>query len=105
MPDYCLGISAYYHDSAAALVRDGVPIAAAQQERFSRRKQDPGFPTDAVRYCLAEAGITLADLGSVAYYEDPKIKLRRTLSSFASAGPGGIAAFSRMAPEWVSWKR
>jgi carbamoyltransferase len=105
MPDYCLGISAYYHDSAAALVRDGVPIAAAQQERFSRRKQDPGFPTDAVRYCLAEAGITLADLGSVAYYEDPKIKLRRTLSSFASAGPGGITAFSRMAPEWVSWKR
>lgn len=104
MHNYCLGISAYYHDSAAALVCDGVPIAAAQQERFSRRKHDPGFPADAVRYCLTEAGITLADLTTVAYYEDPSRKFWRTLSSFASAGPGGLGAFSRIAPQWLSWK-
>ncbi len=105
MTSYILGISAYYHDSAAALVRDGVPVAAAQQERFSRRKQDSGFPTDAVNYCLSEAGIALGDLSSVVYYENPAFKLRRTLSSFASAGPGGMMAFSRIAPEWLSWKR
>lgn len=105
MPDYYLGISAYYHDSAAALVRDGMPIAAAQQERFSRRKQDSGFPTDAVRYCLREAGITLSELSAVAYYENPTLKFRRTLSSFASAGPRGLAAFSRIAPTWLAWKR
>jgi len=105
MTRYTLGISAYYHDSAAALVCDGVPIAAAQQERFSRRKQDPRFPADAVRYCLSEAEITLDDLSCVAYYENPSSKFRRTLSSFASAGLGGLSAFSRIAPEWLSWKR
>src|SRR3954471_4293512 len=105
MTRYTLGISSYYHDSAAALVRDGVPIAAVPQEPFSRRKQDPRFPADAVRYCLSEAEITLDDLSCVAYYENPSVKFRRTLSSFASAGYGGMSAFSRIAPEWLSWKR
>lgn len=105
MPRYHLGLSAYYHDSAAALVRDDTILAAAQQERFSRRRHDNGFPADAVRYCLQSAGITLADLASVNYHEDPKVKLGRTLSSFASAGPGALGAFSRIAPEWITWKR
>jgi carbamoyltransferase len=103
--NYVLGISAYYHDSAAALVRDGIPVAAAQEERFTRKKQDPGFPANAVRYCLQESGITLAELDKVVYYENPAPKFRRTLSSFASAGPQGLSVFSRIAPEWLGWKR
>lgn len=105
MTHYVLGISAYYHDSAAALVRDSIPVAAAQQERFSRRKQDSGFPSDAVSYCLSEAGITLDELAAVVYYENPALKFRRTISSFASAGPGGMKVFSRLAPQWLGWKR
>ncbi|MEK8174272.1 carbamoyltransferase N-terminal domain-containing protein [Streptomyces sp. M19] len=66
-----LGISAYYHDSAAALVDAGSVVAAAQEERFSRRRHDPSFPADAVRYCLTEAGAKLGDLDRIAYYEDP----------------------------------
>lgn len=100
-----LGISAYYHDSAAALVRDGVVIAAAQQERFSRIRQDSAFPSDAVGYCLDHAGIALDDLDAVVYYEDSKQKFGRVLSSFASAGPRGIRPFSAILPQWVSWKR
>lgn len=101
---YHLGISAFYHDSAAALVADSRIVAAAQQERFSRIRHDNGFPEDAIRYCLASAGIRLSDLASVSYYEDPKLKFRRTLSSFASAGPGGLPAFRHILPEWIRWK-
>lgn len=104
-PELHLGISAYYHDSAAALVRDGVPIAAAQQERFSRKRHDQSFPTDAVRYCLRTADITLDDLSSVAYYERPDIKFGRVIASFMSTGPYGLGAFTRIAPEWLGWKR
>jgi carbamoyltransferase len=105
MPSYVLGISAYYHDSAAALVADGVPVAAAQEERFSRVRHDPGFPRQAVGYCLDEAGIALDDLAAVAYHEDPKRKFRRVLSSFASAGIGGAPAFGVILPQWLRWKR
>ncbi|WP_371617709.1 carbamoyltransferase [Streptomyces sp. NBC_00454] len=105
MSVYTLGISAYYHDSAAALVRDGVVVAAAQQERFSRVRHDPAFPSSAIAYCLDHAGISLADLDAVVYYEDPKLKFGRVLSSFASAGPRGIGPFSAVLPEWLSWKR
>ena len=104
MTQYHLGISAFYHDSAAALVADSRIVAAAQQERFSRIRHDNGFPEDAIRYCLASAGIRLSDLASVSYYEDPKLKFRRTLSSFASAGPGGLPAFRHILPEWIRWK-
>ncbi len=104
MPDYHLGISAYYHDSAAALVCDGVPVAAAQQERFSRIRHDSGFPKDAVRYCLTEAGISLNELASVCYYENPKLKFNRVLSSFSNAGPRGLTSFLRVIPQWVRWK-
>ncbi|MYH58908.1 MAG: carbamoyltransferase [Boseongicola sp. SB0675_bin_26] len=104
MTNFHLGLSAYYHDSAAALVSEGRILAAAQQERFSRRRHDNGFPADAVRYCIDLAGIELNDLTTVSYYEDPAQKLRRTLSSFASAGPGGLRAFTNVFPEWVRWK-
>lgn len=104
MPDYHLGLSAYYHDSAAALVVDGVIVAAAQEERFTRRRHDPAFPANAVRYCLTQAGITLSDLASVTFYEQPEVKFRRTLSSFASAGPSALGAFSSIAADWLGWK-
>lgn len=104
MSEYHLGISAYYHDSAAALVCDGLPVAAAQQERFSRIRHDAGFPSDAIKYCLDEAGITLNDLSSVSFYENPKTKFRRILSSFAHAGPRGFSAFTEVVPQWLKWK-
>jgi carbamoyltransferase len=102
---YVLGISAFYHDSAAALVRDGVPVAAAQEERFTRLRYDPSFPREAVKSCLDAEGIRLDDLSAVVYHEDSKQKFARVMSSFASAGPGGMRAFAHVFPEWVRWKR
>ncbi|GAA3015933.1 carbamoyltransferase [Streptosporangium longisporum] len=104
MSDLVLGISAYYHDSAAALVADGVPVAAAQEERFTRRRHDSAFPSRAVEYCLREAGADLGDVSAVAYYEDPKLKFRRVVSTFLGAAPRGFASFSATLPEWLSWK-
>jgi carbamoyltransferase len=100
-----LGISAYYHDSAAALVRDGVVIAAAQEERFTRVRHDSSFPKNAVLYCLEEAGISLDRVDAVAYYEDSQVKFGRVLASFADGGPAGMNAFMRVLPEWMRWKR
>ena len=100
-----LGISAYYHDSAAALVRDGVVVAAAQEERFSRVRHDASFPSNAVLYCLDEAGISLDGVDEVAYYEDSQVKFGRVLASFADGGPAGMRAFMRVLPEWMRWKR
>lgn len=78
-----LGISAYYHDSAAALLVDGEIIAAAQQERFSRKKHDPSFPTDAARYCLKEAGgLRLTDVDHVVFYDKPLVKFERLLETY-----------------------
>ncbi|MFJ4624491.1 carbamoyltransferase [Streptomyces sp. NPDC088812] len=105
MADLILGISAYYHDSAAALVADGVPVAAAQEERFSRTRHDPGLPGQAVRYCLEEAGVRLDDVAAVAYYEDPALKFRRVLATYLGAVPRGAASFRTSLPEWLAWKR
>lgn len=105
MPSYVLGVSCFYHDSAAALVKDGVPVAAAQEERFTRIRHDSSFPQSAVRYCLQAENILLTDLSAVVYYEDPKEKFSRVLSSFGSAGPGGSRAFATALPEWLKWKR
>ncbi|WP_199550895.1 carbamoyltransferase [Streptomyces sp. N35] len=105
MTDYVLGLSAYYHDSAAALVADGVPVAAAQEERFSRIRHDSAFPALAIKYCLEEAGITLDDVSAVAYYEDPKLKYERVKTTFAGAAPAGFASFRDTLPEWLKWKR
>ncbi|MET8830526.1 carbamoyltransferase [Streptomyces sp. NPDC004610] len=99
-----LGISAYYHDSAAALVRGGDIIAAAQEERFSRRRHDPAFPQHAVTYCLGEAGATLRDLDTVAYYERPALKFRRVLGTYAATAPRGWRSFRDVLPQWLAWK-
>jgi carbamoyltransferase len=99
-----LGISALYHDSAAALVRDGEVVAAVQQERFSRRKHDPAFPVDAIRWCLQEAGVGRDELTAVAYYDRPLPTFERVIRSFVAAGPRGIRAFPRAVSEWTTRK-
>ncbi len=99
-----LGVSAYYHDSAAALVRDGEIVAAAQEERFSRRKHDARFPEHAIRYCLADAGITPADLDHVVFYEKPFLKFERLLETYTAFAPRGFASFAAALPLWLGEK-
>ncbi|MBU4201431.1 MAG: carbamoyltransferase [Verrucomicrobia bacterium] len=99
-----LGISAYYHDSAAALVRDGEIIAAAQEERFSRKKHDAGFPKHAIRYCLAEGGIGSEDLDAVAFYDKPIVKFARILETYFSVAPCGLRSFMMAMPLWLKQK-
>src|SRR5205814_9149826 len=88
-----LGISAFYHDSAAALLRDGELVGAAQEERFTRRKFDRRFPVNAIRYCLAEGGIRLHELDAVVFYEKPARKLERVVSDFLAVAPKGEEQF------------
>ncbi len=99
-----LGISAFYHDSAAALVVDGRIVAAAQEERFSRRKHDADFPAQAVAYCLREAGLTLGDLDYVAFYEKPLTKFERLLETYLAYAPGGFRSFRKAIPVWLKQK-
>ncbi|QOJ16994.1 MAG: carbamoyltransferase [Phycisphaeraceae bacterium] len=99
-----LGISAYYHDSAAALVVDGRIVAAAQEERFTRKKHDSAFPTNAVEYCLREAGISAADLNYVGFYEKPFLKFDRLLETYLSYAPIGFRSFVRAIPLWLKKK-
>jgi carbamoyltransferase len=99
-----LGISAFYHDSAAALVRDGAIVAAAQEERFTRKKHDHNFPANAVRYCLKEAGITAADIDYVAFYDKPFIKFERILETYMQYAPVGIRSFIKAMPLWIKQK-
>jgi carbamoyltransferase len=99
-----LGISAYYHDSAACLVRDGEIIAAAQEERFTRKKHDAGFPKHAVRYCLREGGIGVKDLRYVAFYDKPLLKFERLLETYLAYAPHGIGSFLKSMPVWLNEK-
>jgi carbamoyltransferase len=99
-----LGISAYYHDSAAALLVDGEIAAAAQEERFSRKKHDPRFPANAIRYCLDEAGIGLKDVGRVVFYDKPLVKFERLLETYLSYAPHGIRSFIAAMPVWLKEK-
>jgi carbamoyltransferase len=99
-----LGLSAYYHDSAAALIVDGDIVAAAQEERFTRVKHDQRFPLHAVRYCLAEAGIAANDLDYVVFYEKPLQKFDRLLETYFAFAPSGLRSFSRAAPLWLKTK-
>ena len=99
-----LGISAFYHDSAAALMVDGKIIAAAQEERFSRKKHDESFPSQAAAYCLQEAGITNADLDFVAFYEKPIRKFDRLLETYLALAPAGFPSFLRAIPQWLKEK-
>ncbi|MGX5693909.1 carbamoyltransferase family protein [Dermacoccus abyssi] len=100
-----LGISAFYHDSAATLVVNGRVVAAAQEERFTRRRHDRDFPHHAVRWCLESVGLSLRDLTAVVYHEDPKLKYDRVRNNFRAAGPGAYDAFVTVMPEWHDWKR
>ena len=86
---HILGISAYYHDSAAALVRDGEIVAAASEERFTRKKGDAGFPKHAVAFCLREAGIKATDLDHVGFYDKPILKFERILETYLGTAPKG----------------
>ena len=99
-----LGISAYYHDSAAALLRDGEILAAAQEERFSRKKHDARFPGHAIEYCLAEAGIGVADLDHVVFYDKPLVKFERLLETYLSYAPKGLRSFIAAMPIWLKEK-
>ena len=101
---YILGISAFYHDSAACLVRDGEIIAAAQEERFSRVKHDYNFPTNAINYCLKEAGITGADLDYAAFYDKPFLKFERLLLTYLTYAPQGLKSFILAMPLWLKQK-
>jgi carbamoyltransferase len=99
-----LGISAFYHDSAAALVRDREVVAAAQEERFSRTKHDPGFPARAVAYCLAEAGVAPGQLDYVVFYEKPLNKFERLLETYLAFAPRGLRSFAAAMPIWLKEK-
>jgi carbamoyltransferase len=104
MATHVLGISAYYHDSAACLLRDGEIVAAAQEERFTRRKHDAGFPHHAVRFCLEQAGIGVGDLDFVAFYDKPILKFHRLVETYLAFAPRGIRSFKRALPVWVGSK-
>ena len=99
-----LGISAFYHDSAAALVRDGEIIAAAQEERFTRKKHDSRFPSKALEYCLAQEEISLSDVDFVAFYDKPFLKFERLLETYVAFAPRGLRSFSMAMPLWVREK-
>jgi carbamoyltransferase len=99
-----LGISAFYHDSAAALVRDGVIVAAAQEERFTRIKHDHSFPAHAVKYCLDEAGISPGQLDAVAFYDKPLLKFDRILQTYLTFAPRGLQSFMMAMPLWLKQK-
>src|SRR5215211_5561700 len=99
-----LGISAFYHDSAACLVQDGVIIAAAQEERFTRKKHDAAFPKHAVDYCLRQGGISMTDVHYVAFYEKPFVKFDRILHTHLTYAPWGIRSFLKAIPVWIKEK-
>jgi len=99
-----LGISAYYHDSAACLIQNGEIVAAAQEERFTRKKHDEGFPSNAVKYCLAEAGLSGDDLDGVAFYDKPITKFVRILETFMCVAPKGVRPYMVALPMWVKKK-
>ena len=99
-----LGVSAFYHDAAAAVVVDGEIVAAAQEERFTRVKHDASFPSNAIGYCLDEAGLAPDDLDAVGFYEKPLLKLDRLLETYLAYAPRGFRQFVRFAPAWTREK-
>jgi carbamoyltransferase len=101
---WILGISAYYHDSAAVLIKDGVVVAAAQEERFCREKHYSGFPRQAVEFCLAEAGIPLHEIDNIVFYEKPFVKFERLLETYHAFAPRGFGSFLKAMPVWLKEK-
>ncbi len=104
MPEAILGISAFYHDSAAVLLLDGKIIAAAQEERFTRKKHDPSYPGNAVAYVMAEAGLRVGDLSAVAFYDKPLLKFERLLETYHGFAPRGLRSFLMAIPVWIKEK-
>jgi carbamoyltransferase len=106
MPDlrHILGISAYYHDAAAVLLRDGQIVAAAQEERFTRKKNDPDFPANAIAFCLRQAGVDAAQLDAVVFYDKPILKFARMLETYLAVAPGGWRTFPVVLPSWLGEK-
>ena len=104
MATFILGISAYYHDSVAAIVCDGEIIAAAHEERFTRKKHDPNFPEHAIRYVLDEAGIRFDDLSAIAFYDKPFIKFERLIETYHAFAPKGLTSFLSSVPVWIKEK-
>ncbi|MCB9870290.1 MAG: carbamoyltransferase [Planctomycetes bacterium] len=104
MPTHILGISAFYHDSAACLVRDGEVVAAAQEERFTRKKHDPDFPSEAVKFCLEQGGIDLSSIDYVGFYDKPLLKFDRLLETYLAFAPRGYASFAKAMPVWLGEK-
>ncbi len=103
-PNYILGISAFYHDSAACLLRDGEILAAAQEERFTRKKGDASFPHRSVEYCLGTGGITVGDLAYVGFYDKPLLKFERILETYLGTAPRGLRSFLMAGPLWIKEK-
>src|ERR687897_2533576 len=99
-----LGLSAFYHDSAAALIADGELIAAAQEERFTRKKHDSGFPKNAMEYCLGEGGIELDQVDHIAFYDKPFLKFERLLETYLAFAPKGFTSFRMALPVWLKEK-
>jgi carbamoyltransferase len=103
-PQYILGLSAFYHDSAAALLRDGEIVAAAQEERFTRKKGDATFPAHAAAYCLSAGGITARELTAVGFYDKPLLKFERILETYLAVAPRGFTSFLKAGPLWIKDK-
>jgi len=101
---YIIGISAFYHDSAACLIKDGEIIAAAQEERFTRKKHDAGFPHQAIEYCLSEAQISPEEVANIVFYEKPFVKFERLLETYLAFAPKGFSSFAKAMPVWVKDK-
>ena len=101
---YILGISAFYHDSAACLLKDGEIVSAAQEERFTRKKHDAAFPRCAIEYCLKEAGIGANDINNVVFYEKPFVKFERLLETYLAFAPKGFKSFAKAMPVWIKDK-
>ena len=99
-----LGISAYYHDSAAALVIDGKVISAAQEERFTRIKHTADFPINAIKFCLKDSGLSINDLDAVVFYDKPFLKFERLLETYMAFAPKGLISFLKAMPVWLSEK-
>jgi carbamoyltransferase len=99
-----LGISAFYHDSAAALVEDGRIVAAAQEERFTRKKHDASFPHNAIGYCLEATGAKLAEIDHIAFYDKPFLKFERLLETYIALAPRGFRSFQMAIPLWLKEK-
>lgn len=104
MPEAIVGISAFYHDSAAAILVDGEILAAAQQERFSRKKHDHAFPTEALAYVMEEVGLTMDDVAAVAFYDKPYLKFERLLETYHAFAPRGLRSFLMAMPVWIKEK-